>query len=343
MLTKYRFHIVALVCAVLAGVYAEKLMQHKPSDSSIQQTDDAYIQADLTAVAPQISGKIVEVDVADYQHVHVGDPMLRIDQKPFAIAVARAEAGVDQARADLNGFESRIEQSRSAVRQGEARITIDTASLALAKANKTRFTNLAQDGSGTELDRQKAETEYLVRTATLQQGQAALDGAKSQITILETQQAQAAANLASAQAQLEQAKLQLSYTLLQAPVDGIIAKNTARPGSFAHQGQALFTLVPANNLYVDANFRETQLSEIHEGQRAEILVDALPGLSFQATVERLAPTSGVILSPIQAHNATGNFTKIVQRLMVRLRFDENQPNLNQLKIGMSVRPSIFVR
>lgn len=328
MTKNLRFHISvgAIVGSALTGAF---LTFNRPeSVASEQSTDDAYVQADFTVVAPQVAGVVSRVGVDDHQQVEAGAPLVSIDDRALRIAVDAAKAAVDSLQAQLDRQQSAIAQARAAVAASRA-------NLKLAEANRSRFANLARDGSGTVQAEEQAEAQWDIQRATRERELAGLRAAEQQVAILR-------AELEKAQAAKASADLNLTYASVVAPVSGVVAQRKARVGGYARVGDPLLTLVPLDALYVEANFRETQSARVRVGQPVDISVDALPGVRLKGRVESLGPASGVSFSPVPPHNATGNFTKIVQRLPVRIRLEAGQEDARRLRVGMSVRPRIDV-
>lgn len=328
---------VALAAVVMFGFF---LLNRSEADASVQSTDDAYVQADFTVVAPQISGRIAQVLVEDNQAVKAGDLLAVIDDRDLRVVADSAKAQVTSAQAAIQGLQAQIVRQKSAMQQAKAAVTVDDANLVLAQANRNRFQNLASDGSGTLQALQQAEAQLRIHEATRQKNQAALEAVDLQTKVLHAELQKAHASLAQAQATLATAELNLSYTRITAPVNGTVAQRSVRVGAYVGTGMPLLTLVPLDSVYVEANFRETQLAHVRLGQTVEIAVDGLPGVLLQGRVESLGPASGVSFSTVPPHNATGNFTKIVQRLPVRISIDPDQPAAKRLRVGMSVRPAI---
>ena len=333
---------VALLLLVVAvGVF---LVLNRPeSSSSTQSTNDAYVEADFTVVAPQVSGVVAEVLVEDNQHVEAGELLAKIDDRDFAVALEAANARVTAAQADIDKLESSLELQQSVIRQAQAALAADEAALRLAQANAERYRSLAEDGSGTLQAKQQAEAELSIKQASRDRDEAALQAARQQVRLLQADLERARAALAQAQAAKAGAELQLSYTQIVAPISGTIGQKSIRVGAFVNAGKPLLAIIPLHDVYIAANFRETQLARVQVGQAVKIRVDAFPGEVLNGTVESLGPASGVSFSPVPPHNATGNFTKIVQRLPVRIRIDPGQPLASRLRVGMSVRPEINVR
>jgi len=325
----------ALLLLVLAAVLWLSL-----GNSAIQATDDAYVQADMTSVAPRVSGVVSQVAVQDYQPVAKGELLFTIDDRDLAAALRQAEAEVATAQADIQRIQALLDAHGNSIRQAEAVLQVDKANLRQAQADQQRFASLARDGSGTEQNNEQARVALAVQKATYQRDEQALLGARKQTAVLQSQLDMARAALQGAQARRERAELALSWTRVTAPVAGVVAQRRVREGGYVHAGQAQITLVPLDSLYIEANYRETRLAEVQPGQPVTFRVDALPGIEFKGEVENLGPATGVSFSPVAPHNATGNFTKIVQRLPVRIRIDLSQPEVARLRVGMSVRPEI---
>jgi len=337
---KARISAALLLTVAIGSVF---YLNRSESSASSQSTDDAYVHADFTTVAPQVSGTIETVLVEDNQPVRKGDVLAVIDDRDFVASVNVAKAQVASAQAGIANLQARLIQQQTVIRQAQAAVAADDAALKLAKVNHTRYRNLATDGSGTVQAQQQAEAQLSVQQAGLEKSQAGLLAARQQVDILKADLDQARATLAHAQAAQAIAELKLSYTRITAPINGTIGEKSVRVGAFVNAGKPLLAIVPLDAVYITANFRETQLARVQTGQAVDIEVDALPGETLTGTVQSLGPASGVSYSAIAPHNATGNFTKIVQRLPVRIRFDPDQPAMAKLRVGMSVTPHIRIR
>lgn len=328
---------------LLVGAIGGVLYFNRPeSSASIQSTDDAYVHADFTTVAPQVSGTVETVLVEDNQPVNKGDLLATLDDRDFVAAVNAAKAQLASARAGVASLQAHLIQQDTVIRQAQAAVAADKAALKLAKVNHARYRNLATDGSGTVQAQQQAEAQLSVQLASRDKSQAGLQAARQQVDVLKADLEKAKATLAHAQAALDLARLKLSYTRITAPISGTIGQKSVRIGAFVNAGKPLLAIVPLEAVYISANFRETQLARVKTGQTVEIEVDALPGEALQGTVQSLGPASGVSYSTVAPHNATGNFTKIVQRLPVRIRIDPDQSAAAKLRVGMSVTPSIRI-
>lgn len=342
MTHKHRTRIILGSIAALTLVAAFFVLNRPESSASVQQTDDAYVRADLTVIVPEVSGVIREVSVEDNQRVEAGAPLVRIDERQLRVVLATAQAHVVAAQANLDGMQARIVRQQSLVAEARAAITASSANIKLAEANRSRFANLARDGSGTLQAQQQAETQWETQRAALARDRASLQSVEQQTAVLQANLEGARGALQSAQAEQAAAELNLSHARMTAPVGGIVAQRAARVGGYARAGEPLLTLVPLDTVYIEASYRETQLAHVRAGQSVDISVDALPGVRLKGRVESLAPASGASFSTVPAHNATGNFTKIVQRLPVRIRIEAGQQDARRLRVGMSVRPSIHL-
>ncbi|WP_210644633.1 HlyD family secretion protein [Pseudomonas sp. Tri1] len=333
-----------IISAVLlaAAIGAVLYFNRPESSAAIQSTDDAYVHADFTTVAPQVSGTVEKVLIEDNQPVKKGDLLATIDDRDFVAAVNAAKAQVASARASIASLQAHLIQQETAIRQAQAAVAADEAAVKLAKANHARYRNLATDGSGTVQAQQQAEAQLSVQLASQDKSQAGLQAARQQVDILKADLEKAKAAQAHAQAVQAIAELKLSYTRITAPISGTIGQKSVRVGAFVNAGKPLLAIVPLDAVYITANFRETQLARVETGQVVDIEVDALPGEVLEGTVQSLGPASGVSYSAVAPHNATGNFTKIVQRLPVRIRIDPDQPVAAKLRVGMSVTPRIRI-
>lgn len=331
---------VMLLSVAVGGAYY--LNRHE-SSASTQTTDDAYVHADFTTVAPQVSGNVSRVLIEDNQIVKAGDLLVKIDERDFVVAVEAAKAQVASTEANITSLQAQLVRQESTIHQAQAVVAADEANLKLAQENQKRYRNLASDGSGTVQALQQAEAQLGTQQAGLEKNRAGLLAARQQVDILKADLEKAKAALAQAKAGQEAAELKLSYTRIMAPFDGTIGQKSVRVGGFVNAGKPLLAVVPLDAVYITANFRETQLAHVRPGQAVEVKIDALPGETLQGKVESLSPASGVSYSPVAPHNATGNFTKIVQRLPVRISINPNQAATTKLRVGMSVMPTISIQ
>ncbi|TCK06080.1 HlyD family secretion protein [Marinobacterium mangrovicola] len=335
---------ITLVTAALvligAGIY---LFNSDEGSSATQVTDDAYLRADFTVVAPRITGKVSELHVEDYQSVKAGDPLVDIDDRDLQLALQQAGAQRLEAEARVETLAQQIERQKSQVAKALAVIEVDRSQLTLAQADFQRFSNLANEGSGTRQAKERARAELDGLKATTARDEAELASARQQVEVLKAQLKAAEAGLTASASAVDNAKLQLSYAHITAPVSGVVAQRRARVGGYVHPGDPLLALVPLDQIYVQANFRETQLTHMQPGQKVSISVDSFPDLELEGVVDNIGPASSVSFSPVAPHNATGNFTKIVQRLPVKIRLTSAPEKLDSLRVGMSVITEVEVR
>lgn len=303
-------------------------------------TDDAVISADSTLVAPRISGTIQDVLVADNQQVKAGQLLAKIDDRDYVNAVHTAQAALETAQAQRQSLLAQIAKQQPTIDQAKAMVAADAAGLVYARQSAERYRQLAKNGS-TSLDlRDDSDANYRQKLASQQSDMAAVRAAEKQLEVLNAQQAEANAAIDSAQTALDQAQLNLSYTEIKAPVDGMVGVRSLRVGAYVSAGTRVLALVPIDKAYVLANYLETQLAHVQPNQTVSIKVDALPDVTLKGRVDSVAPATGVTFSPITPDNATGNYTKVTQRLAVKILLDDNQPDLARLRVGMSVVPTI---
>ncbi|MBO1113413.1 HlyD family secretion protein [Bordetella petrii] len=327
---------------VVVAVALAVLFNRPESAAATQSTDDAYIRAEITSVAPEITGLVNAVAVEENQPVRAGQLLVQIDDREYALAVRNASAALAHARAAADGIHAQIAVQESVIRQARSTLEADQATQELARLDYRRYKSLAADGSGTVQARQQARTRLQVQQAQHAKDQAILQAQTGRLDTLRADVLRAQAEIEQAEAALAQARLDLSRTRIKAPIAGTIGHKRVRVGNYARTGEPLLTLVPLADIYVEANFRETQLARMRRGQPVRVTVDALPGRVFTGTVQSLGPASGVSYSAIAPHNATGNFTKIVQRLPVRIALDPGQDGADRLRVGMSVQPEVDV-
>lgn len=306
------------------------------------RTNDAYVNADYTLVAPKVSGYIAEVKVQDNQQVKAGDVLATLDDRDYRVALESAEADLQVSEAKLLSSQAQLEQQQSAIEQSKATLAANQATAQYAGQNADRYNRLYKSGTIAADDQQKASSNQRSAAAAVRQSQAAVVYAVKEIGVLQAAVRQAQADVAAAQASVDQARLNLSYTRIVAPVDGMVGQRAVRVGAYVSAGTRLLAVVPLQQTYITANYLETQLSDVRQGQRVRVKVDALPGKTFSGHVDSIAPATGATFSAISPDNATGNYTKVVQRLPVKIVLDTNQPDLSQLRVGMSAIPEIQV-
>jgi membrane fusion protein (multidrug efflux system) len=303
-------------------------------------TDDAYVHAHSVLISPKISGYISEVPVDDNQSVKAGEVLARIDPRDYQTALDQARANVAAAQASINTLNQQIAQQKLVVEQDRQQVVSDQAAFVFSQQDFQRYTQLAKTGYGTVQRAQQAQAYITEKQAALQHDTAVVAAAEKQIDVFEGQLAQANATLAQQQAMEHQAELNLSYTTITAPLDGTVGVRTLRAGQYVQAGTQLMAIAPLQAVYVVANYKETQLTDVQPGQAVTIDIDTFPGVVVHGHVDSLAPASGQEFALLPPDNATGNFTKIVQRIPVKIEIDKNDPLLGRLRPGMSVEPTI---
>ena len=321
----------------LAGLYGDYWWN---TGRFLVTTDDAYVQVHSALIAPQVSGYIIAVPVDDNQRVHAGQLLARIDPRLYQAALDQARANVAAAQASIATLQQQIAQQKLTVAQDRQQVAADQAAQVYSQQNYVRYTTLARDGFGTVQNAQQASADIQEKTAALQRDTKGVAAAKKQIAVYKAQLAQAKATLAQQQAAEKQAELNLGYTTIVAPFDGTIGVRTVTVGQYVEPGAQLMAIVPLREVYVTANYKETELTDVRRGQPVTINVDTFPGVTVHGYVDSLAPASGEQFALLPPDNATGNFTKIVQRIPVKIVIDKNDPLLGTLRPGMSVEPTI---
>jgi membrane fusion protein (multidrug efflux system) len=305
----------------------------------LETTDDAYVKADSTIVAPKVSGYIAEVLVGDNEAVKAGQLLARIDDRDFRTALDQAKADVAASEAAVRNLDAQIELQQPIIQQQSAEVDGAEANLQFAREERARYDDLMKSGSGTVQRAQQTDAALRAQSAQLQQGKSGLIAANKRIDVLSTERAKAVAGLDHARAVEAQAALNLSYTQISAPVEGSVGARSLRVGQFVQAGTQLMAVVPLDAVYVVANFKETQLTHVRDGQPVELRIDSFHATTLKGHVDSLAPASGLEFALLPPDNATGNFTKIVQRVPVKIVLDDH--NLKGLlRPGMSVVPTV---
>jgi len=306
-------------------------------------TDDAYVQADNTTVAPKVSGYLLHVLVKDNERVRTGQILARIDDRDFKVALDQAKADVAAARATISSKQAQLDVQQAVINAARATLDVDQAVLTFAAQDNKRYSDLATTGSGSVQNAQQAQARIATAQATLERDRANLTSAQKQVDLLNAEIVQANAALARVEAAQAQAELNLGYTVITAPIDGVVGNRSLRVGQYVQAGTQLMSVVPVDGAYVVANFKETQLTDVHDGQPVDIAVDMFPGRVFHGQVDSIAPASGQEFALLPPDNATGNFTKVVQRIPVRIALDAENRSAIELRPGMSVIPTIATR
>lgn len=306
-----------------------------------ESTDDAFVDARQFAVAPKVSGYVVDVPVTDNQHVVPGDVLFRIDPRDYRIALDQANAQIASAEASIRNIDAQVQAQRAQVDVAQAQVEQAQAALEFANEDADRYRTLAQRGAGTVQQSQQSTSDLQQQQANLSRAKASVVAAQKQIGALDAQRASAQASLAQAQAQRAQAELNLGYTTLRAEQAGRVVRLTGAKGQFAQAGQSLSMFVP-DDIWVIANFKETQITDMRPGQPVDIEIDAYPDRRITGRVASVQPGSGTAFSLLPAENATGNYVKVTQRIPVKIVVDD-WPGDVAIGPGMSVVPRAHVR
>ena len=330
--------------ALLVGIGAAWYGQHWWTVGRfIETTDDAYVGGDVTVIAPKVAGFIADVAVTDNQAVRAGDLLMKLDDRDYRAALAKATAAVAVQRATLANLDATRKLQEAVIAEAQAELTATAAEISRSKYDVDRYRDLAQSQAASVQRFQQADADHRKALAADAKARAALQAVQERLNVIDTQKQQAAAALAGALADQDTAQLNLSYTELRAPIEGIIGNRSARAGAYATVGAQLISLVPARGLWVDANFKESQLASMRPGMPVTIAADVLPGEALHGHVASLAPATGAVFSVLPPENATGNFTKIVQRVPVRVALDGDAATLGRLRPGLSVTASVDER
>jgi membrane fusion protein (multidrug efflux system) len=307
----------------------------------VESTDDAYVGGDVTVMAPKVSGFVSEVLVKDNQYVHAGQVLIHLDARDYSARLAQATAELDSAKTAVVELAAKKSLQFAAISRQSAEVRATDAELTRSAADRTRYRELVKDEAVSNQIVERADADLSKARAAVDSTHAALVGAQRQIAVLDAQIADAEARIETARAAQRIAELNVGYTTIRAPIDGYVGNRTARSGMLANIGASLLTIVPASGLWVDANFKEDQLKKIRVGDTAEVSLDASSG-TLHGTVESVAPATGAIFSVLPAENATGNFTKIVQRVPVRIHLEVPKAMQHVLLAGLSATVDVQV-
>ena len=309
----------------------------------IETTDDAYIGGNVTTLSPHVAGFVSQILVRDNQFVKAGELVITLDERDYEANLAHAEAVVQNQRAALANLHAKYTLQELMIAQAENELAAKKATAGFAREDAARYHALALTTFGTVQNDQKAFAADREAIAAVHAGEASLDAAKQQLAVIDTEIAETQASLAEAQADLQTAQLDLGYTQIRSPIDGYVGNRAADIGAYTTIGAALLSIVPAHALWVDANFKEDQLARMRPGQKVTFFADVLSGRTFEGRVLSLAPATGAVFSVIPPENATGNFTKIVQRVPVRIAVEDNGGTLGLLRPGLSTTVSVYTR
>jgi membrane fusion protein (multidrug efflux system) len=334
-LPRWPFILVGLVVVVFAAVVLCIIFRPRPD----VWTDDAYVMVHYATIAPRISGQIAKVPVDDNDVVKTGQVLATLDPRDNENAVAIVAAAVARDRSHFDEISTTVARQPSIIEEQQAAVASARARLAFAQADARRYGNLAVTGAGTMQEHQQADATLQQGQATVDSAEASLDAARRQSDVLKAQRSAAEAAVKADEAQLQQARLNLSYTQIAAPIDGMVGERSVQVGNYVGPGTTLMTVVPLDQVYIEANYLEVDLRHVRSGQPVTIHLDAY-GIDLKGAVDSVPPASGAAFAPIAPNNATGNFTKIVQRLPVKIVVTPGQPLAKLLRVGLSVETTI---
>jgi membrane fusion protein (multidrug efflux system) len=302
----------------------------------IQSTNDAYVKADVTRLSSRVAGEVLAVAANDFERVKAGDLLVQIDPADYEAQVAQAEAGVAGAQAAFDNLANQIELQYATIAQAEAQQVSALAQEVEAREEQERQQSLEKTDAGTRQKLEQAVAAYARAQADVRANRALIAAQHHQLDVLSGTRKQRGADIAAAKATLAAANLRLGYTKITAPFDGVVGERQVQPNDYVNIGSNLINVVPLPDVYVIANYKETQLTRVRPGQSVDVSVDSFPGERLHGRVERISPASGSQFALLPPDNATGNFTKVVQRVPVRIALDKGQPLLERLLPGMSV-------
>ena len=334
-LPRWAFVLAVLVVAIFAAVILYIIFGPRPD----VRTADAYVMVHYATIAPRISGRIASVAVDDNDDVKIGQVLATLDQRDNEAALAFAESAAARDRSKLDEISATVSRQPSIIEEQQAAVASARAKLAFAQADARRYGNLATTGAGTMREHQQADSTLEQGQASLDSAEASLDAARRQLDVLKAQRSAAESVVKADEAQLEQAKLNLSYTQIRASIDGMVGERSVQIGNYVGPGTTLMTVVPLDQVYIEANYLEVDLLHVRSGQPVTIHLDAYD-IDLNGTVDSVPPASGAAFAPIAPNNATGNFTKIVQRLPVKIVVTPGQPLAKLLRVGLSVETTI---
>lgn len=306
-------------------------------------TDDAYIEGDIAVIAPKVSGYIARVNVVESQQVKAGDPLVTLDDGDYRIALEQAEAQILTERLSLNRIDAQIAGAEASLQQAQAQKGSMDAALRGAEINQKRASELQAKDVGTVASSDNAQVALDQAKANVVAGEASVVSARANIDLLHAQRQEAESTIRSLELSRDKAARDLAFTVLKAPYDGVIGNLAAQTGDLVSVGKRLASLVPMNELYIDANFKETQIARVAPGSKVRVHVDAYEDATIEGTVQSLSPASGSVFSMLPPENATGNFTKVIQRVPVRITFSKEDLAKHNLRAGLSVVVEVDTR
>lgn len=332
-----RFLVGALVagCLVLgSGLYAWSTWRY------LESTDNAYVGADIEPISAKIAGYVAQVLITDNQAVKAGQVLVRLDPTEYEAKAAQARAAYDNAQANLANLDSQLEAQRAQLRSVEADKAAADAELHRSKLDRDRFQALGRLDNAPRQKVETTEADLTKAQAAIARNNAAIAAAQAQLQVIETSRPARAALVAQAKAAMDLALDDLSHVEITAATDGVVGHKSVVPGQYIRPGAVLLSVVPISKIFVDANFKETQLTHMAPGQSVKLVADAYPGITLTGHVLSFAPASGAIFSLLPPENATGNFTKVVQRVPIRIALDDQGPLAGQLRPGLSMHVTV---
>jgi membrane fusion protein (multidrug efflux system) len=322
--------VVVVAAAAVFGVYWYN------TGRFLQGTDDAYVRADMSVITPRVGGEIMAVHVVDNQLVHKGDVLVEIDTRDYAAHLANAQAAVTSAQASILANQEQLMLQQANIAEARASLAASQADQVRLQKDWDRAQQLVRDGVATSQRLDTAQADYKSGQANVAHSEAALQAAEQQVGALQAEGERLQAVLQQQMAMQQLSQIDLDTTTLRAPIDGSVGDLAARVGERVSAGERLLSLVPLQAVYVEANYKETQLTHMNIGQPVTLRVDAFPGARLRGHVDSLSPASGAEFALLPAQNATGNFTKIVQRVPVKIALEAGEPLRGRLRPGMSV-------
>ena len=309
----------------------------------VESTNNAYLKADATMIAPDVRGHVASVAVKENQRVEKGDPLLRIEPDSYQARVDEAKSQISALEAKLGTLKKRIEMQRAAIDRAEAGVESAEAERDRAAQDRARYRDLADERAGSREQYEDAVAAHRKALSAVKSANATVAAEERELAMLRSRVAETKAQLDKARAGLETARIDLKDTVVRAPFDGVVGDKEVEAGQYLRPGQETFTLVPVRDLYVQANFKETQLAHMAVGQKVRLEVDAFPNTPITGRIQSFAPATGAEFALLPPKNATGNFTKVTQRVPVRISVPEQNPLQGALRPGLSVVVSVDTR
>ncbi|MBV9395042.1 MAG: HlyD family secretion protein [Methylobacteriaceae bacterium] len=335
--------ILALILLAIAGGAGYKGYDWYTRTRFLVSTDDAYVKADTAVIAAKVSGYIASVSISDNQSVKAGDLLVSIDNGDYKLAVDAARRKVETQNSTIERIAAQVAAQAPVIEQARAQLASAEADALRAGSEFERATNLLRTFNATPQRVEQARADRDRTNAAVTSARAAISGATASLAVLQAQKTEAESTRAELQTALDRAERDLSFTRVKAPFDGVVGNKAVQPGQYVQTGTRLLALVPLDSAYVEANFKETQLGALRPGQRVTISVDAYSEKPIEGTVESFAPASGSQFSLLPPENATGNFTKIVQRVPVRIKVPADVARAGILRPGLSVVVEVHTR